>query len=52
MLESTFNTSIVYVNTLESIADPFEKVRVVEKEQLLLESPVKLILIGTGGDFM
>ena len=52
MLESTINTSLVYVNTLESIADPFERERIVEKKQLLLESPEKLIFIGTDGVFM
>ena len=44
MLESTINTSFVYVNTLESKANPFKKVRFVEKEQLLLERPVKVMV--------
>ena len=40
------------MNTLESIADPFESESIVEKKQLLLERPEKLIVIGTDGVFM
>ena len=46
---STETTSLIKVNTAESMAAPVERVKVVSKKQFVFESPVKVIVFGTEG---